>query len=385
MRKSIKTILGGAILVALPMLLTSCEGTLDDVFGEWSRPTPGNNTNTTPAASNTYLKWNGTDALVATEIPSDAKVMSASETTWNGTYIVDKDIEITGDVTLGGDVDLIIKDGFTLSLASDKKIDASAVTYTLNIYSQSNGDGAGKLTVSTTDGSYPIANNGTINIHSGIVNSTATGAGSQAIFAKNLNIYGGKVVADGSAFGFMVDADLKIYKDATVETEGGTESIYSSGGIYIYGGSVKATGKNGTRVGGGGANAFFAFTAFEISGGTVIAKGGDGATGATATGGDGINVTCTLEISGGDVTATGGDAGTGDNGGNGVGGPVNVTGGKLLAEGKVKDAGGANDGAGVAGTITFTGVTAKGGSDGSSWPNDITSGNPSTDLFIKIE
>ena len=86
MRKSMKTILA-ALALATPLALTSCNGALDDIFGEWDKPSANTNTNTdpTPAASNTYLKWNGTDALVATEIPSDAKVMSASETTWNGT------------------------------------------------------------------------------------------------------------------------------------------------------------------------------------------------------------------------------------------------------------------------------------------------------------
>lgn len=37
MRKLMRIFMGAAML-ALPMMLTSCEGTLDDVFGEWSRP-----------------------------------------------------------------------------------------------------------------------------------------------------------------------------------------------------------------------------------------------------------------------------------------------------------------------------------------------------------
>ena len=40
------TLMWGAILFGLAMCLTSCEGTLDDVFGEWSRPTGNNNDNT---------------------------------------------------------------------------------------------------------------------------------------------------------------------------------------------------------------------------------------------------------------------------------------------------------------------------------------------------
>ena len=37
MRKLMRIFMGAAML-ALPMMLTSCEGTLDDVFGQWDRP-----------------------------------------------------------------------------------------------------------------------------------------------------------------------------------------------------------------------------------------------------------------------------------------------------------------------------------------------------------
>lgn len=391
MKQSIKLLLGGAFLLSLPMFLTSCE----DILGEWSKPTPVN-VIVTPddngggaSTENTYLVWDATAKQLKSEaLPTTYTKMDASQTTWSGTYIVEEDVEITTDVTLSGDATIIIKDGFTLSLSSDKVIKyVDATEYNLSIHSQSAGASAGKLVVSTTSDAaypidyYPIAINGTINIYGAAVSTTATGADNQAIFAKNLNIYGANVVSKGSAFGFMVDADLKIYGDAVIETEGGTEAIYSNGGIFIYGGNVKATGKDGTA-GGGGANGFFANTAFEISGGTVTAKGGNGA---TARGGDGISCTL-LTISGGKVTTTGGDAGTpGDvDGGNGVGGNVNVTSGSLLATGKAKNASG-NDGKGVSGTITFSVPSGKGCADGSSWDVDLTSGNPSSEFFIKIE
>lgn len=40
MKKLLKSILEGALLLVLPLCLTSCEGTLDDIFGEWDKPTP---------------------------------------------------------------------------------------------------------------------------------------------------------------------------------------------------------------------------------------------------------------------------------------------------------------------------------------------------------
>lgn len=71
-------ILGGVALFALSMSLTSCEGTLDDVFGEWSKPTPS----TPGPAAVTSIKLNETtlyknkgDAavtLTATVVPENA-------------------------------------------------------------------------------------------------------------------------------------------------------------------------------------------------------------------------------------------------------------------------------------------------------------------------
>ena len=57
MRKSMKFYLGGAILFALPLFLTSCEGTLDDIFGEWSKPvTNSNETPSDPSSDKTVTK-----------------------------------------------------------------------------------------------------------------------------------------------------------------------------------------------------------------------------------------------------------------------------------------------------------------------------------------
>ena len=44
MKQLFKHLMGGMLLMAMPLMMTSCEGTLDDIFGEWSRPTPGSST-----------------------------------------------------------------------------------------------------------------------------------------------------------------------------------------------------------------------------------------------------------------------------------------------------------------------------------------------------
>ena len=36
MKPSFRHFLGSMLLLALPLMLTSCEGEFDDIFGEWS-------------------------------------------------------------------------------------------------------------------------------------------------------------------------------------------------------------------------------------------------------------------------------------------------------------------------------------------------------------
>ena len=57
MKQLFKLIMGCMLMLAMPLMLTSCEGTLDDVFGEWSRPT-GNNNNDNTETSVTGIELN---------------------------------------------------------------------------------------------------------------------------------------------------------------------------------------------------------------------------------------------------------------------------------------------------------------------------------------
>ena len=246
-----KTILGGAILVALPMLLTSCEGTLDDIFGEWSRPTPTDNSGSgsTPAASSNYMAWNGT-ALAAEAIPSDAKeVTAATEKLEGGTYIVKSDVTCNS-INVTADSKLILCDGAKLTINGYLEDQTATPAFNLYIYGQENQ--TGKLIVSATD--------------------------ANAIWAKNIEIHGGDIDAKAVTGGFAPNG-VKTYND-----------------LAIYGGTVKTTGgdADATNPGAAGIDCGGNLT---IKGEAVV-KAYGGAISGTADGGRGINVGGTIDITG---------------------------------------------------------------------------------------
>ena len=365
MKNSFKTLLGGALLLALPMFLTSCE----DILGEWDKPAPVN-TIVTPddngggtSTENTYLVWDATAKQLKSEaLPTTYTKMDASQTTWSGTYIVEDDVEITSDVTLSGDATIIIKDGKTLSLASDKKIEYVDVTaYKLNIHAQSDGASAGKLVVNTTSAdTHPIAIKGSLSIYGASVSTTATGADSEGIYvAGELNVYGGEIKSTATLAGIMVDnvsgGTVNIYGgtvDAKTTSGVGSRAIYVIGNMNIYNGTVKGT-ASGTGTGISVTGAAPGMGTLTIENGSVTGKGGDGL--------EGINAN-TINISGGTVTA---ENGMGDHG------ALQCTDLTISGDETIVNAtGGENTGYGLAGfgikstnSITINGgkVTAKGG------------------------
>ena len=242
MKHSIKfNLTGGVILLCLAMCLTSCEGALDDVLGEWSRPTPGNNTNnntnTTPTTSSNYMEWDGSD-LAAQAIPTTGiqEVTDATTSFEGGFYIVKKDVTITTDVLINGDTKLILCDGVTLKVTGRFE-DTSGNTNSLTIYGQENQ--TGKLIVNA-----PAGNCGTIvkdlEIHGADVSFTG-GKGCTGINPSgNFSIYSSKVTARGGDYdssGPLSAGDgigcwggkLTIKGDAVVKAYGGADDGYSGG------------------------------------------------------------------------------------------------------------------------------------------------------------
>ena len=247
-----------------------------------------------PAVSVDYLDYvdGGFEAKNTMAIPLTADMTalgSASTEIW---YVVNSDVTIASRIAVGGDVHLILADGYTLTASKGIGV---PMDRSLTIYGQENGSGAltavgdgaeagigGNMgSFTTTDG-----NNGPITINGGII--TATGGG-----------YGAGI--GGGYFG-------------------------SGSSITINGGTVTATGGiSAAGIGGGGSEDGSQIT---IRGGTVTAVAGDYSAGI---GGGEHGTGSQITIRGGFVVAVGGsgsgcDTGAAIGGGGYEGGDVNTAG-----------------------------------------------------------
>ena len=185
----------------------------------------------TVTAGETYLKWDGTQKkLVETAILSDAKVVSsaAADVNWSaGTYVVEGNVTIGGIITLGGDVDLIIKDGAKLTVNSYIN-GLGSPNKNLSIYGQANQ--TGQLVVNSTDDA--ISNINTLEVHSAKVTATSSSGNCGGFYEiSTFNVYGGSVDGENTGSG------------------GNGILLASSGSMNIYGGDVKAVGKGASWYG----------------------------------------------------------------------------------------------------------------------------------------
>lgn len=239
----------------------------------------------------TYLDQNGN-----LQTCDSATVVTDAETTWsNGWYVVQNDVDITGNITVTGDVNLILENNCKLTVDGSIAVNKGN---SFTVYSQSiDTNIMGELDVTTQNASHYAAIGG--------------GSGNDA---GTVNIYGGNVDATSKGPGAAIGGAWKQSGDA--------------GTVNIYGGNVTATtGGAGAAIGGGYQGNGGIVT---ISGGTVSAtNSGHGA----AIGGSQEGQGCTVTISGGNVIATieqGNGAAIGGANGSGAG-AVNIYGGKVYA------------------------------------------------------
>ena len=181
-------------------------------------------------------------------------------------------------------------------------------------------DGEGSLLCVSGNGSAAAVNGGTVMVNGGTVVASA-GPWSTGIQVGTLNIKGGTVQADGRGNPGIKGGTVNV-SGGTLTANGGGSGAGINSDVTISGGTVTATGggEGGAGIGGNG----------NGTGGAGIGGGNNGAVG-------------TVNISGGTVIAKGGLHAAGIGGGQaGNGGDVVITGGSVKAEngGLASDIGG---------------------------------------------
>ena len=208
------------------------------------------------AASATYIDGSGESQTV------DATVLADGTTTWTdgSWYIVPaSDLTISGRIAVNGTVNLILRDGATLTASAG----ITTTNATLNIYAQSAGTGALIATGSTGCAG---------------IGGRVGGYGSNGGAGGTVSIFGGTVTATGGTAANSDGAGAGIGGGGAGLGMGDTGG--AGGTVSIFGGTVTATG--GTANGGGGAGA-------GIGGGGKDRRGSDGASG-TLTLGKGVKL-----------------------------------------------------------------------------------------------
>jgi len=314
------------------------------------------------AAASYYIDESGDRQIL-----TDCTPVTSETTQWEdgGWYIVNNNIvNITGGVTVTGDVKLVLVDGCTLTVTAPTVSTAEgglkagihvAEGNTLTIYGQDLG--TGKLIATGGGGSSGSGGGAGIGGNGTVPDQPTDGNCGTVI------IYGGHIIATGKSGGAGIGGGGGFSDPSSNTTTNGG----NGGVVKIFGGTVEATGNDdGAGIGGGRGGGYSSGVygtggvggsggKVAICGGTVTANGGfrgagiGGGAGGTAdrnfnggTGGDGGEIA----ISGGAITAESAHGAGIGGGAGGLGGAANYR-------------KGGNGGKGSVVTITGGTVTAK--------------------------
>ena len=428
-------------LSAMVLMLSSCEGALDDIFGEWSRPTP-------PAVTSITLNESKLTKMVGDDAFTLTATMNADATDKTLVWTSDKpgvvSVDANGVVTIQGQglatITVTATNG-TESTADDKTATCEvAVFKTVNLAELTGGyqakdydmltgvldqysscmisipDGAtiklSGVDIEGNDASYntwaglTCLGDATIILAEGISNKvrgfqsnypgifvpsgkTLTIQGSGSLTASSHGAGAGIGGGDGIACGNI------IINGGTINATGGGGAAGIGGGkggacgnITINSGNISATGSTNAAGIGSGSSDAASCGVITITGGTINANGGNGGAGIGS--GGLLSVCGDIIISGGDITAQGIDAagiGTGYN--CSYCGNISITGGTISATGGDQAAG---IGCGMyahCGNITIaktiTSVTATKGTTGSyTAPQSIGVGSDEADYHTSL-
>ena len=156
MKQLFKLFLGGMLLMAMPLMMTSCEGMFDDIFGEWSRPTqktpetppkPIAVTGVTLDQTTLSLVAGTTGQLTATVSPDDA---ADKTVTWASADETIATVDANGKVTAVADgqttITVTTTDGAKTAdckvIVTKDKVNVSGITLSETTLDKTTDDGA---------------------------------------------------------------------------------------------------------------------------------------------------------------------------------------------------------------------------------------------------
>ena len=213
MKKIISKLMGGVLLFSLSMSLTSCEGALDDILGEWSRPTPGSSTGGAVAVTSIDLDADEMKLTVGDKGQLTAKVDPAgTAVTWSSDKEEIATVDANGMVTA-----VAVGTAIITAKAGDKTATCEVtVLPTLSTPLTVEAITAGTITVtSPQSGMQYSLNGGAKTAVSGDIN---VAAGEKVEFYGNgttIKSYNGTTIVGGTA-------DIKVYGNimSLVDEEG---------------------------------------------------------------------------------------------------------------------------------------------------------------------
>ena len=329
-------------------------------------------------ALDTYRVYTAKDTYTVEPIPENATTVTSTTSPWSaGTYVVKGNVTISHNVSLTGDIKLILKDGASLTI--DGYICGSNNTnYSLEIYGQA--AGTGKLSIDNSSGlNYAgmtvknltvhggetevktnrssttaldgISTSGPVTVYNGKVTASSTNGCGITIMKSNLIVSGGEVNATSKGDAIQLyNSDSSTHTD--MEITGGSVTARSTNGsgvhvrsgkgdkITIDGGSLIVVGGNAnssSTMCGMYIDSYNKETNILIKSGTLDITGGDAVSGKY--GRVGLSIYGYITVYGGTFTVRGGEGSDTENGGHGIcfttagnltvnGGTVNITGGK---------------------------------------------------------
>lgn len=384
MKHSLKSILAAGMLLTMTLVFTSCEGALDDIFGEWSRPVPVSDIAISDASLE--MEVNNQAQLSATAYPENAKYKNI---TWSSSDPSVVAVDASGHVTA------LSKGRATITANSNGYKATCEVTvgiFLANVTANKEftdgdilmGTLASNVKLSIAPGATITLQNASINGINGAYDwAGITCTGDATIILKGTNVvrgfqnyYPGIFIPKDYTLTIQGDGNLTATPcdggggPATGAGIGGAHIPFDAGdcgNIVIKGGDITAVG--GSSAAGIGAAPDHNCGNITISGGNVTAIGGSGAAGigsASISFGSSYSYGCgDITISGGVVKATGGMTGAGIGCGHGLPSCLSFCGNILISGGTVEATGGdyspgigTGSGSSQCGTITITsGVT----------------------------